>query len=462
MSEVERLTAADQGAFEAACHLAFHEVAHPEVIAMDQRVTDAERTFAVRDGGEIVATGANLARELTVPGGVVRMAGVSAIGVVPGHTRRGHLTAMMRRLLEDGREAGEPVAGLWASEGAIYGRFGFGIATRAMRYDLQLDRVGLRRDAPLPGPRVQTLEPAAALERMRALHDRVRLARPGMLDRRGAWWDRRIFDPEHRRDGAGPLRAAIQPGDDGEPAGYALFSPKLTWDDRGPAGSVNVRELVAETPEARAGLWRFLLALDLVRTLQWRLAPDHDPLPHLLSGNDAVDRRAGDGLFVRLLDVDAALSARTYTSRRRPRARGRRPVLPVELRPPSAARRPLRAHGGPRRPRARRGGARLDLPRRHPGHRAGRRRPRARAARRRAARGRDRVPRRGRAVVPGDLLTGRAGHATSGPSARGGRARRRRRPPWPGPAVRRCRAPASPSARGRAARDRRSRRRRAP
>jgi predicted acetyltransferase len=314
VSEVERLTAADQEAFETACHLAFHEVAHPDVIAMDQRVTDPERTFAVRDGGEIVATGANLARELTVPGGVVRMAGVSAIGVVPGHTRRGYLTAMMRRLLEDGREAGEPVAGLWASEGAIYGRFGFGIATRALRYDLQLDRVGLRRDAPLPGPRVQTLEPAAALERMRALHDRARLARPGMLDRRGAWWDRRIFDPEHRRDGAGPLRAAIQPGDDGEPAGYALFSPKTTWDDRGPAGSVNVRELVAETPEARAGLWRFLLGLDLVRTLQWRLAPDHDPLTHVLTGNDAVDRRAGDGLFVRLLDVGAALSARSYAT----------------------------------------------------------------------------------------------------------------------------------------------------
>jgi predicted acetyltransferase len=308
----ERLTAADQDAFEAACHLAFHEVARADVIAMDQRVTDPERTFAVRDGGEIVATGANLTRELTVPGGVVRMAGVSAIGVVPGHTRRGHLTAMMRRLLEDGREAGEPVAALWASEGAIYGRYGFGLATRAMRYELQLDRVALRRDAPLPGPRVQTLEPAAAVERMRALHDRVRLARPGMLDRAGAWWDRRIFDPEHRRDGAGPLRAALQPGDDGEPAGYALFAPKTTWDDHGPAGSVTVRELVAETPEARAGLWRFLLGLDLVRTLQWRLAPDEDPLVHLAAGNDAIDRRVGDGLFVRLLDVEAALSARTY------------------------------------------------------------------------------------------------------------------------------------------------------
>ena len=314
MSEVERLTLADQAAFEAACHLAFHEVAHPDVVAMDQRVTDPERTFAVREGGEIVATGANLARELTVPGGVVRMAGVSAIGVLPGHTRRGHLTAMMRRLLEDAREAGEPVAGLWASEGAIYGRFGFGIATRAMRYEMQLDRVALRRDVPLPGPRVQTLEPAAALEGMRALHDRARLERPGMLDRAGAWWERRIFDPEHRRDGAGPLRVALQPSDDGEPAGYALFSPKTTWDDHGPAGTVTVRELVALTPEAHAGLWRFLLELDLVRTLQWRLAPEHDPLTHMLAGNDAVDRRAGDGLFVRLLDVDAALSARTYAT----------------------------------------------------------------------------------------------------------------------------------------------------
>ena len=314
MSEVERLTAADQAEFEAACHLAFHEVAHPDTVAMDQRVTDPERTFAVRDGGAIVATGANLARELTVPGGVVRMAGVSAIGVVPGHTRRGHLTAMMRRLLEDAREAGEPVAALWASEGAIYGRFGFGIATRALRYDVQLDRVGLRRDVALPETPPAVLAPADALERLRAVHDRVRTATPGMLDRRGAWWDRRIFDPEHRRDGAGPLRAAIQQADGGEPAGYALFSPKSAWDDHGPAGSVIVKEVVAETPEARAGLWRFLLGLDLVRTLQWRLAPDHDPLAHMLTGNDAVDRRAGDGLFVRLLDVGAALSARTYAT----------------------------------------------------------------------------------------------------------------------------------------------------
>ncbi|HET8950177.1 MAG TPA: GNAT family N-acetyltransferase [Solirubrobacteraceae bacterium] len=314
MSEAVRLTAADQDEFEAACHLAFHEVAHPGDIAMDQRVTPPERTVGVREDGAIVATGCVLPRELTVPGGAVQAAGVSAIGVIPGHTRRGHLAKMMRLLLDDAHAAGEPVAMLWASEGAIYGRFGFGIATRAVRYDVQLDRVALRRDVALPDAPPSVRTAADALEPMRAVHDRVRVARPGMLDRPGAWWERRTYDPEHRRDGAGPLRAAVQPGPDGEPAGYALYAGKSSWDDHGPAGSVTVRELVAETPEARAGLWRFLLGLDLMRTLQWRLAPDHDPLTHLLAGNDAVNRRAGDGLFVRLLDVGAALSARTYAA----------------------------------------------------------------------------------------------------------------------------------------------------
>jgi len=309
MSGAERLTAADQDAFEKACHLAFHEVAHPEEIELYKRLTDPRRMVGVRADGELVATGCVLARELTVPGGSVPVAGVSGVGVVAGHTRRGHLTAIMRTLLDD---AHEPVAMLWASEGAIYGRYGFGIATRSMRYELQLDRVALRRDIALPGAPPRTLEPAAALEQIQPVFERVRARTPGMLDRHGHWWDKRTFDPEHNRDGAGPLRAAVQDGPDGEPAGYALFAGKSGWDDHGPAGSVALRELVAETPEARAGLWRFLLGLDLLRTLQWRLGPDHDPLTHLAAGNDAINRRAGDGLFVRLLDVEAALSARTY------------------------------------------------------------------------------------------------------------------------------------------------------
>jgi predicted acetyltransferase len=314
MSDAVRLTPADRDEFEAACHLAFHEVAHPEDIAMDQAVTPSDRMVGVREDGAIVATGCVLPRELTVPGGTVPAAGVSAIGVMPGHTRRGHLAKMMRLLLDDARAAGETVAILWASEGAIYGRFGFGIATRAVRYDMKLDRVALRRDAELPEATPAVGPPAGALPAMRAVHERVRPTIPGMLDRAGAWWDRRLHFPEHRRDGAGPLRAAVQAGPDGEPAGYALYAAKSSWDAHGPSGTVTVREVLAETPQAHAALWRFLLGLDLMRTLDWRLAPDHDPVTHMLAGNDAVDRRTGDGLFVRLLDVGAALSARGYAA----------------------------------------------------------------------------------------------------------------------------------------------------
>ncbi len=122
MSEAERLTVDDQDAFEAACHLAFHEVAHPEDIALYKRLTDPRRMVGVRAEGELVATGCSFARELTVPGGTLPVTGVSGIGVIAGHTRRGHLTAIMRTLLDDARELGEAAAILGDNVGFAIGR----------------------------------------------------------------------------------------------------------------------------------------------------------------------------------------------------------------------------------------------------------------------------------------------------------------------------------------------------
>ena len=107
----------------------------------------------------------------------------------------------------------------------------------------------------------------------------------------------------------------VQPGADGEPAGYALYAVTDDWDEEGPKGEIRVRELMAATPEARAGLWRYLLGLDLMRSLTWWLAPDQDPLPHLLRNADAVSTRIGShGLWVRLVDAPAALTARAYSA----------------------------------------------------------------------------------------------------------------------------------------------------
>jgi predicted acetyltransferase len=315
-TDPQPVDAGELEAFERAIRRAFHEDGHPEDVAHFLRTLEPERTLAVRDGGEIVGGAAVVSRALTVPGGAaVPVAAVTAVGVTPGHTRRGHLGRLMRRQLDDVRAAGdEPIAALWASEGAIYGRFGYGLATRAITYELRLPDARLRADAPVPvdGPRV--LAPAGAREAMAGVYDAVRRQRPGMLDRTAPWWEHRLHDPEHLRKGFSPLRAAVQPGPDAEPAGYALYAAKTSWDDSGPAGQVALRELVATTPEARAGLWDHLLHLALMRTLRWRLAGDGDPLPHLLASTDPLTSRAGHGLFVRLVDVDRALAARAYAA----------------------------------------------------------------------------------------------------------------------------------------------------
>jgi predicted acetyltransferase len=303
VTELRALGPAEMEAFETAAHSAFHEDAHPDDAAINMRLLEPERTLAVLEDGEVVATAAVLTRELSVPGAIVPAAAVTGVGVVPGHTRRGHLGALMRRQLDDIRAAGEAVAVLWASEGAIYGRYGYGPATRANLYELHLWRAGLREPS---GERVRTLPAGEALDELRTVYEAVRPGQPGLLSRDDAWWAKRLHDPPHRRDGASALRAALVDG------GYALYAASAGWDEGGPSGVVRVRELVANTPEARAALWTYLTRIDLMRTLHWRLAPDQEPLALMLVDADSLVMRTGLGLWVRLVELGAALTARTY------------------------------------------------------------------------------------------------------------------------------------------------------
>jgi predicted acetyltransferase len=129
-----------------------------------------------------------------------------------------------------------------------------------------------------------------------------------MLDRPGPWWDARLDDPESRRKGAQPLQALVVPD------GYALYAVRADRDEQGPAGEVTIRELVAATPVARALLWEFLLDQDLTRTIAWPLAPPDEPLWLMVSDPDAVRVALGSSLWVRLVDLPGALSARSYAA----------------------------------------------------------------------------------------------------------------------------------------------------
>ena len=277
--------------------------------ALDAKVVEPERTLVARDGGRIVACGAIVSRELTVPGGPLPVAGVTLVGVAPTHRRRVLLSGMMRRQLAAMHAAGEAVAALWASEAAIYGRYGYGLATHQARLEVRTREARMRPDVERAGaPRIM---PAAdARSRIAAVHEAVRTRRPGMLARTGPWWDLRLYDPEDWREGAGTLRAAVLDDD----AGYVLYAFKQNW-DVGPDGELRLRELVARTPAAAAALWGFVLEVDLVRRASWFLAPADEPLPHMLDNARAVtSARVGDGLWVRLVDVPRALRERTYSA----------------------------------------------------------------------------------------------------------------------------------------------------
>ena len=181
------MTAGELPAWLRTAEGAFHEDVAPEDIEMDRTLVELERTLAVLDGPEIVGTTAVLTRELTIPGAVMSVAAVTGVGVLPTHRRRGMLTALMRRQIDDVRAAGESVAVLWASEPVIYGRFGYGLAAAHASVTLRTAGARLHPDLPASAGRMTLMEPSAAVGRIAPFYDRVRHERVGHLDRTPPW-----------------------------------------------------------------------------------------------------------------------------------------------------------------------------------------------------------------------------------------------------------------------------------
>ena len=270
-----------------------------------------ERMHAAFDGDRIVGGAGAFPFELTVPGGTVACGGVTVVGVLPTHRRRGILTAMMRAQLEDIRERGEPIAALWASEEVIYRRYGYGLASLSCEMALPSGYASLRepRDD-RAAVRIVPLEESKDV--FAAVYDRARLRTPGMFRRTDTWWEtRNLSDPPERRQGGGEKNALVLELD-GEPAGYALYRIHMKFESGAAAGHVEVIEAVADGPLATRELWRVLLDMDWKATLKAYLLPIDHPLVHQLTYPRRMQLRVGDGLWVRLVDVGAALPARTY------------------------------------------------------------------------------------------------------------------------------------------------------
>ncbi|WP_244524442.1 GNAT family N-acetyltransferase [Trujillonella endophytica] len=277
-------------------------------------VAELDRSLGLWEGERVVATAGIYGRELTVPGAVVPCAGVTWVTVSPTHRRRGVLTAMMRRQLTELHEQQrEPVAALWASEGAIYGRFGYAPAAELGGLSGRIAELGLRPDVDLGAGAVTPVEVEEFRDAAARVHEQVRRFVPGNLARTTPWWDRLLEDRPERRGGATARRYLLHTGPDGAVTGYAAYRVTAAWDDHGaPDGTVSVEEVRALDTPAYAALWRYLLSIDLVRTVRARTASADEPLRHLVADPRALHRRPLDSLWVRLVDVDRALAARRY------------------------------------------------------------------------------------------------------------------------------------------------------
>jgi predicted acetyltransferase len=259
-----------------------------------------------------VGTSGAFSFRVTVPGGTsVPAAGITMVTVAATHRRRGLLTSMMRRQLDDIRSWGEPLAVLTASEPVIYGRFGYGIATH--QHNVEIDTTRVRLSVP-PGTddvRLRYATPADVLDTCEAVYARLVPGRPGRLARRPGWERVTLLDPVSERDGASPLQCVVAERDH-EAVGYARYRIKPGGDHRGVAFTVVLEELEALDPATHAALWRFLFGIDLTSTLVARGRPVDEAWQYMVSDIRRCAVRMRDALHVRLVDVGAALEARTY------------------------------------------------------------------------------------------------------------------------------------------------------
>ncbi len=295
--------------------LAFGYTADGEDTDPERLVLEMDRTLVATTGGVDVGIASTYSLEMSLPG-VPRapVAGLTWVGVLPTHRRTGVLTALMRHHLDDLHENNkEPVAALYASEPGIYGRFGYGLASQRLSVTIPREFARLTSPPAVDDPRPRLVAPQDVRPQLALVADAVRGQRPGIPVRSSAWWDRTLYDAASVRHGGSELRALVIEDDSG-PRGYALYRTKDDWDTGGPKGRLMIREVMASDPVAHRALWHVLLSTDLIGEVDYWLLPVDDPLMHQLVNPRRVTPLLLDAVFVRVVDVARALTARAFAS----------------------------------------------------------------------------------------------------------------------------------------------------
>ncbi|MGH2379891.1 MAG: GNAT family N-acetyltransferase [Candidatus Limnocylindria bacterium] len=296
----------DRRAYLDSIGIGFGEHLNDETAAIFESVLEFDRTIAAFDGDQLVGNAAAISFDLTIPGGVLPVAGVTTVGVQPTHRRRGALRQMMRVQIDDVHQRGEPLAVLWASEGSIYQRFGYGLASLKASLKVERHRNAFRAPHEFSG-RIRMVSEDEARVAFPPVFDAVRPTRPGFFSHSPEFWNAEVFYfPEKWRRGRGqPFYVLHDVG--GEIDGYARYAIR-----EGDVNEVSVLDMMATTPVAHLDLWRYLLDIDLMsRVESWNIAVD-DPVLLAIAEPRKLEMTMGDALWLRIVDLAPALAARRY------------------------------------------------------------------------------------------------------------------------------------------------------
>lgn len=296
---MEIFTTSDIEAFVQPCCIAFGSHPTRAYIESTTRLLHADRAHVASAEGRIVGAAGAFTHALAVPGSTVTAAAVFGIGVLPSHRRRGVLTKLQEAQLKDIHERGEPIAYLWASEGAIYGRFGYGMASQAMRATIESKGTRLR-NAPERFGNVRIIEPNEAYAEIVPIYNRLWKKHPGMFFRSEDWWRLRCLANQELfhvawRDSA-----------------YAIYLVKMNSSFGGFCGQIEVVESLSDSAEGYREIWSYLLSIDLIKTVNASCLPVDHPLILMFEDSRRMNIQVRDGLWVRIVDVEAALKARSF------------------------------------------------------------------------------------------------------------------------------------------------------
>lgn len=308
--DIRPIDSDEVAAFRTALSIGFGSDAKPELEDRFRSTMPLERTVAAFDGDSLVGTLGDFALHIALPGGTsVPMAGTSMVTVASTHTRRGILRSMIRRHLDNAVARNEPIAGLWASEPGIYGRFGFGLATDC--HFVSIDRRHLQVPDPAPDIELASITAERLLDEVAPLWSELAHRDAGFVDRGETRWETIADDPEYYRDGGSAARHVVARRA-GQVVGYLQYRQKRKWVEFVAEGTTSIVELVAADTDARLALWSHALGVDLFPHVTYDNAAVDDPLSTVATNRRAVRRVVSDALYLRVLDAAVALTARRY------------------------------------------------------------------------------------------------------------------------------------------------------